>query len=101
MSRKPESNDARIAVALSAMYPNSMWLGAAGRHQRDSRRLDLATEVVMICEHELGLAPGAARTRGCEECMKTGSQWVHLRLCLSCGHVGCCDSSPGRHAKRH
>jgi uncharacterized UBP type Zn finger protein len=55
----------------------------------------------MNCEHEIGLAPVAARTRGCEECLKTGSQWVHLRLCLSCGHVGCCDSSPGRHATRH
>ena len=38
---------------------------------------------------------------GCEECLKTGSQWVHLRLCLTCGHVGCCDNSPGRHATRH
>ncbi len=38
---------------------------------------------------------------GCEECLKTGSQWVHLRLCLTCGHVGCCDSSPGRHARKH
>ena len=33
-------------------------------------------------------------TNGCEECEKIGSDWVHLRLCLSCGHVGCCDSSP-------
>ncbi|HEY3674488.1 MAG TPA: UBP-type zinc finger domain-containing protein [Candidatus Tumulicola sp.] len=38
---------------------------------------------------------------GCEECLKTGSQWVHLRLCLECGHVGCCDSSPNRHATKH
>jgi hypothetical protein len=43
-----------------------------------------------------------ARTpEGCEECLRTGSQWVHLRLCLTCGHVGCCDSSPNRHARRH
>ena len=40
-------------------------------------------------------------TRECEECKKEGSSWVALRLCLSCGHVGCCDSSPGRHATRH
>ena len=39
--------------------------------------------------------------QGCEECLKTGGQWVHLRLCLSCGHVGCCDSSPNRHARHH
>ena len=38
---------------------------------------------------------------GCEECLKTGDTWVHLRECLSCGHVGCCDSSPNRHATKH
>jgi hypothetical protein len=56
----------------------------------------------MICEHETGLDQVPARTpEGCEECLKTGSPWVHLRLCLRCGHVGCCDSSPGRHATKH
>ena len=39
--------------------------------------------------------------RGCEECLKTGDTWVHLRLCVHCGHVGCCDSSKNRHATRH
>ena len=39
--------------------------------------------------------------QGCEECLAEGSRWVHLRLCLSCGHVGCCDSSPRRHATAH
>jgi uncharacterized UBP type Zn finger protein len=38
---------------------------------------------------------------GCEECVKTGDSWVHLRLCLSCGKVGCCDSSKNRHASAH
>jgi uncharacterized UBP type Zn finger protein len=38
---------------------------------------------------------------GCEECLKTGSEWVHLRECLECGHVGCCDSSPNKHATKH
>lgn len=37
----------------------------------------------------------------CEECSKTGDTWVHLRMCLSCGHVGCCDSSPNKHATEH
>ena len=41
------------------------------------------------------------RTNGCEECLRLGTPWVHLRLCLSCGHVGCCDSSPMRHARAH
>jgi len=38
---------------------------------------------------------------GCEDCLRTGGHWVHLRLCMTCGHVGCCDSSPGRHATAH
>ena len=40
-------------------------------------------------------------TKGCEECEKIGDQWVHLRLCLTCGHVGCCDSSKNKHATKH
>jgi CPA1 family monovalent cation:H+ antiporter len=55
------------------------------------------------CEH-LREAPAwlAPRTPdGCEECLRDGTTWVHLRLCLSCGHVGCCDSSVGRHASGH
>lgn len=52
------------------------------------------------CPH---LPPAAQppRAPGCEECLATGGRWVHLRLCLTCGHVGCCDSSPGRHATKH
>jgi Zn-finger in ubiquitin-hydrolases and other protein len=38
---------------------------------------------------------------GCEDCLRDGGRWVHLRLCLTCGHVGCCDSSPSRHASAH
>jgi uncharacterized UBP type Zn finger protein len=54
------------------------------------------------CAHASMIRPVRPRTpQGCEECLRTGSMWVHLRLCLTCGHVGCCDSSPGRHARRH
>lgn len=45
--------------------------------------------------------PQAKTPEGCEECLKTGDTWVHLRLCLTCGHVGCCDSSPNQHATKH
>lgn len=38
---------------------------------------------------------------GCHECLQTGDRWVHLRLCQQCGHVGCCDNSPNRHATAH
>jgi hypothetical protein len=46
------------------------------------------------CEHiaNVDLAK-PANTKGCEECLKSGDSWVHLRICLTCGHVGCCDSS--------
>jgi uncharacterized UBP type Zn finger protein len=54
------------------------------------------------CSHLSEVREVSAKTpAGCEECLATGSRWVHLRLCLSCGHVGCCDSSPGRHASAH
>ncbi len=43
----------------------------------------------------------AGETIGCEKCLSTGGTWVHLRRCDTCGHVGCCDSSAGRHATRH
>jgi uncharacterized UBP type Zn finger protein len=55
----------------------------------------------MSCHHLQGVTPTPARTQACEECLKLGMEWVHLRLCLECGHVGCCDSSPGRHATAH
>ena len=54
------------------------------------------------CTHPVPVPPVAPRTPdGCEECLATGSSWVHLRLCRTCGHVGCCDSSPNRHATAH
>jgi uncharacterized UBP type Zn finger protein len=55
------------------------------------------------CTHKDQIDPDVQpRTpEGCEECLKTGSWWVHLRLCETCGHVGCCDSSPNKHATRH
>jgi hypothetical protein len=45
--------------------------------------------------------PVKPRSNGCEECLRLGTPWVHLRLCLTCGQVGCCDSSPMRHAHGH
>ena len=41
------------------------------------------------------------REQGCEECNKIGGQWINLRMCLNCGKVGCCDSSPNQHASKH
>ncbi|MFD3549281.1 UBP-type zinc finger domain-containing protein [Streptomyces sp. NPDC058655] len=46
-------------------------------------------------------APAGPRASGCPDCLASGQRWVHLRACLTCGNVGCCDSSPGRHAWSH
>jgi uncharacterized UBP type Zn finger protein len=55
------------------------------------------------CVHlaQVNLNKSEGNTQGCEECEKMGSDWVHLRLCLTCGHVGCCDSSPNKHGTKH
>lgn len=53
------------------------------------------------CEHIKRIKAVAPRTTGCEECLKSGDGWVHLRLCEMCGHVGCCDSSKNKHATKH
>lgn len=53
------------------------------------------------CDHLGQIADVTPSTPGCEECLRDGTQWVHLRECLLCGHVGCCDSSPMRHATAH
>lgn len=53
------------------------------------------------CQHLHHLAPRAGNTVGCEECVKMGDTWVHLRVCMACGHTGCCDESKNKHATRH
>lgn len=58
---------------------------------------------VEACEHLRDATSGVkpVTPEGCAECLRDGTDWVHLRLCLGCGHVGCCDSSPERHATKH
>ena len=53
------------------------------------------------CTHLDGIRKTSTDKHVCEECVKTGDTWVHLRMCLECGHVGCCDSSKNKHATRH
>ncbi|MFH8569151.1 UBP-type zinc finger domain-containing protein [Streptomyces sp. NPDC017993] len=73
--------------------PNAAWQVTADAEGKPTRR---------ECAH-LGevreVAPST--TEGCEDCLRIGSTWLHLRECLACGHVGCCDSSPHRHARAH
>jgi len=56
---------------------------------------------VATCKHLDQIRDVTPSADGCEDCLKIGATWVHLRLCLECGHVGCCDSSPNKHATKH
>jgi uncharacterized UBP type Zn finger protein len=53
------------------------------------------------CAHLNQIAVTQTDIDVCAECLKTGDGWVHLRMCLTCGHVGCCDSSKNKHATKH
>jgi len=57
------------------------------------------------CTHldmiQIAHVPTRDGVKGCEECLEIGGRWLHLRVCLTCGKVGCCDSSPNRHATKH
>ena len=71
-------------------------------------RIDIETEVTLEvdpedvrCSHLGSVRPVLPSAPGCEECLAEGHSWVHLRVCMICGHVGCCDDSPGRHATAH
>jgi hypothetical protein len=59
---------------------------------------DATQECVHLAVEMAAITP---TSDGCDECRRAGSGWVHLRVCATCGHVGCCDSSPNRHATRH
>jgi hypothetical protein len=57
---------------------------------------------VAVCSHLDQITAGVpANIPGCEDCLRIGGTWVHLRACRSCGHIGCCDSSPNKHASAH
>ena len=53
------------------------------------------------CTHLNQVNEVTPSAKGCEDCLRMGGMWVHLRLCMQCGHVGCCDDSPNRHATKH
>lgn len=63
------------------------------RHNRNRMKTE--------CTHLGEIQLTGTKTHVCEECSKSGDRWVHLRLCLTCGHVGCCDSSKNKHATKH
>ena len=57
--------------------------------------------MTQTCSHVDQIRTVAPSGPGCVECMASGGQWVHLRRCTICGHIGCCDNSPNRHATKH
>jgi monovalent cation:H+ antiporter-2, CPA2 family len=66
-----------------------------------ARTVPLAPVGEPACEHLALQGAASPRSDGCADCLADGTGWVHLRVCATCGHVGCCDSSPHRHATRH
>jgi hypothetical protein len=63
--------------------------------------LAVTPEDANTCAHLGVVRPVTPSAPGCEDCLAIGARWVHLRICMTCGHVGCCDSSPNRHATKH
>jgi uncharacterized UBP type Zn finger protein len=70
--------------------------------KREARKgeatMPAAESCAHVAAHQKNVKP---RSEGCEECLTMGDTWVHLRMCLECGHVGCCDSSKNKHATAH
>lgn len=86
------ANKKRIFIARKNMFADSRKF--AGKKQREG-------STMQVCEHFSEIKEAIPSADGCKDCLNIGGRWVHLRLCLSCGHVGCCDSSPNKHATRH
>lgn len=88
-----------IIAALLFLLSAGIWLEGLYAEERTKEE---ETPFLEPCEHEGEMRIFHPRSgEGCEECIKNSYKWVHLRLCLSCGHVGCCDSSKHKHATKH
>jgi len=92
----------RYVAVLAALLAVAGGIAAAVTLEATPARIATAdTPATARCAHVDLVAAVSPRSPGCEECLRTGSRWVHLRVCLSCGFVGCCDSSKNRHATAH
>lgn len=90
---------------LTACSP-STWQSVASPSDLESRQTEAARtarreKMTISCKHLSAIRDVVPSALGCEECLKLGDPWLHLRVCRSCGHVGCCDQSPNRHATKH
>lgn len=71
-------------------------------HPRTTKKIYQPGELISDeCSHLDQVQPVTPSAQGCEDCLKIGGFWVRLRICLTCGHVGCCDQSVNKHATRH
>lgn len=91
----------RWVVVLCALLAAGAGITAAATIESAPARAPGADAALASCAHLELIVDVAPRTSGCEECLQLGARWVHLRLCLTCGHVGCCDSSQHHHATAH
>jgi CPA1 family monovalent cation:H+ antiporter len=96
-----------VSDVLGALDVEESMLDVRSRRLEEMRRSDDATvrlpTTIARCRH-LAAAPDHVEPNAvgvCEDCIVEGTTWVHLRLCLTCGHMACCDSSPRRHASAH
>lgn len=85
------------------LYPNELYRVPSAYRQVRTRCgiAHISHQGKDTCEHLAQIQDVTPSAQSCEECLRSGSRWVHLRLCLTCGHVGCCDSSPNKHATKH
>ena len=88
-----------VLAILCFLFSGSVWLESLYSGEKEETE---ETPILVSCEHADEMTVFHPRSGdGCEECRKNNYKWVHLRLCLSCGHVGCCDSSAHKHATKH
>jgi low temperature requirement protein LtrA len=90
-----------LAVLCVILLALAVEVWMESRYDEASKPDDSVAEQSARCEHVKEARSFEPKTNGCEECLKGKQKWVHLRLCLTCGHVGCCDSSENKHASRH
>jgi CPA2 family monovalent cation:H+ antiporter-2 len=88
-------------AARAEGYVQEVGVQNGGRVNRPALTLEPVAEARGRCAHVTGPVTVVPNADGCEECLQTGDTWVHLRVCVACGHVGCCDSSKNKHATRH
>jgi uncharacterized UBP type Zn finger protein len=94
-----------VTRSSSANLPNRL-LGSSETKRDNDSSLEIALTdriptMATSCTHLDMIHDVTPGSTGCEECLKIGDQWIHLRICLTCGHVGCCESSKNKHAMKH